>query len=172
MSVHQTEWLKENLLKVVVIVLLVVVVSGFYNPSEKSTNPEPVVANENKQVPLELAKQCRQDGEALFEEDKSTATKNMYQDGALKCYYMEPQFIFNTQLNTCLYSGGYSCDLTTKHSSGLLEGQPETRWSRRIVDVYTNKTINSVYIENSGNVSDWQRTMINEFWKQAYGFGF
>lgn len=121
---------------------------------------------------LDLAVQCREDGESLFQEDKDTASRLRYEKGVLNCYYVEPNFVFNEELNTCLYSGGYSCDLNEKQKDGFLAGTNAKRWERHIIDIYTNKTIVDSWVLNTNDVSELENNRIEEFWGKSEKLGF
>ena len=155
-------FIKENWFKVgMVISILILAIFIFKSPLEISDADY-----------LKLSIQCREDGEKLLQEDKNTATQYKYKEGIVNCYYMEPNFIFNRELNTCLYSGGYSCELQNKQTEGVFKGLPSTRWNRRIVDVYSNKSFADVYVENSSNVEDWNLKLIENFWEKSKSLGF
>lgn len=162
------DWLQKNWFPVSVVTLLVFIAFASYE-KEVSLPLGNLLASE--ETNLARSKECREDGQALLEEDKQTATQEKWSNDVVNCFYMEPQFLFNKTLNTCLYSGGYTCDLTAQHSEGFLAGEPHKRWQRHIIDVYTNKKLASVFISNSAEVSEWQSDQITEFWAEAAQLG-
>jgi len=70
------------------------------------------------EVSLENQIKCRQEGFKLYETEKKEILTSQF--------YLNPEFKFNEELNTCLYNGG------------LIEGEYASAF---IKDVYTNKEL-------------------------------
>jgi len=102
----------------------------------------------------------------------STATQEKLKADVSDCFYLPPMYLFSKELNTCLYYGGYSCDLKKFHKDGIFKGESFKRWSKHITDVYTNKNVIDVYVEDSSNVAEWNMEFINEFNDKATQLGF
>lgn len=125
-----------------------------------------------QELAIKNQQQCRKDGEKLLQEDKDTATRKKSDRGTLNCYYMEAAFIYNDSLNTCLYSGGYSCELNKLYPNGIFKGSPVSKWTRHIIDVYSNKTLEQTSVNDSSAVSDWESKSIDDFWEKSREYGF
>jgi len=167
------KFIKENWFKLGLLLILALGVFVFYQDNKKTPNTEKIVTEtRNEGTNIVLAKQCREDGEKLLQEDKETATRKKQETGVVDCYYMEPHFIFNSDLDTCLYSGGYTCDLLDFHKEGILKGEHVKQWERHIIDVYTNKTLEFVYVEDSSDVPSWKQEEITNFWNKSSELGF
>lgn len=162
-------FLKEHWFKIGILIIFVIGIIIFY---QGSLDNQLISNTTNSENNLALAKQCREDGEKIHQENIDTATRKKLESEIVNCFYMEPAFIFNSELDACLYSGGYTCDLKEIHTDGFFKGDNVTQWSRQIVDIYTNKTIESVYVENSANVEDWKRKQIDDFWSKSEELGF
>lgn len=172
MNKEQKIFLKENWFRISIIVVILILSLVLYQGlvvGGKSNSPKQETSNIDT---LKLSMQCRDDGERKLQEDKNMATSEKYKTGIVNCYYMEPAFIFNHSLNTCLYSGGYTCDLVNVYKEGFSKGEHVKQWERHIVDIYSNKTLASVYIEDSSNISDWVQTQISDFWNKSAELGF
>jgi hypothetical protein len=162
----ENDWIKENWFKVGVIVAILILAYSIYDGKNVQ------VAEINAEDSLNKSMQCRKDGEQRFEEDKNTATQEKYKSDVVNCYYFEPNYIFNQKLNTCLYSGGYTCDLTKKQTEGIFKGDYAKRWTRHIVDIYSNKPLAEASVDDSSSVPEWLQTQISQFWEESRGFGF
>ena len=121
---------------------------------------------------LELARQCKADGQKNLQEDIDQATNEKYKSGVADCFYDEPLYLFSKDLNTCLYQGGYTCDLNKINNTGIFKGSPAKRWSKHITDVYTNKSLYDVYVEDSSDIPDWLSKQITDFNGNAERLGF
>jgi uncharacterized protein (DUF4415 family) len=121
---------------------------------------------------LKLSIQCKKDGEKKLEDDIKIATSLRSDNDVIDCFYQEPKYVFNKEMNTCLYYGGYTCDLKKIHSDGVLKGLSVTRWQKHVVDVYTNKTLKEIYIDDSSDVSDWKFKEIEAFDSESDQLGF
>ena len=75
-------------------------------------------------------------------------------------------------MNTCLYYGGYTCDLAKTQTDGIFKGMPSTRWSKHITDIYTNKSLADVYVDDPSDVADWNMKMIENFNNEVERLGF
>ena len=164
------KFIKENWFKIgVLIVFAFFVYKGIAPVGSKNLIEK---NNTSDAKSLELAKQCKTDSQKNFQEDMDSATREKYKSGVKDCFYFPPQYSFNKELNTCLYYGGYTCDLTKTHTDGLFKGMPITRWSKHITDIYTNKSLTDVYVDDSSDVSDWNMKMIYDFNDKAKELGF
>jgi len=159
-------FLKENWFKIGLLLVLVVLAAVIYFVYKNWR------VNETASESLKLAQQCNQDGQKLLRADQDTATSLQNQRNATTCYYMEPEYLYNQKLNTCLYSGGYTCNLTNTITSGFLKGQPATSWTRHIIDVYSNNTLAVAGVDDSSNVTDFENKLIKSFWDEASKLGF
>jgi hypothetical protein len=162
-------FIKQNWFKIGILVAVLVLALSIYGRDKPhNTQASPL----NSEKTLAMAMQCRKDGELKLQEDKDAATNERYSAGVSNCYYLEPSYIFNKDLNTCLYSGGYTCDLTKKNTEGIFKGDNAKRWLRHIIDIYTNKTLAEVYVPDSSTVADWLSKQIDEFWNKSKELGF
>ena len=159
-------WLKENWFKIGLLIILLILLGVFYSSLTIWQ------ARTNEANSLKLSQQCSKDGDKLLKLDQQIATDLQYKNGATKCYYMESLYIYNQKLNTCLYSGGYTCDLIAVITDGIFKGEHARQWTRHIIDVYSNKDLVSVSVNDSSSVSDWEREMIDDFWAKSRNFGF
>lgn len=163
-------FLQENWFKLGVMLAILVLAGAIYSGGVPKNFPvqNPPVGSIEK---LRLAKQCNEDGQKSFQEDKDSATRDKSGADIVNCYYFEPKFIYSSNLNTCLYSGGYTCDLTKVRNDDPFKGEYATRWYRRIVDVYTNETLVDVRINDSSDVQEWEQRAIGVFWSESAKFG-
>ena len=157
-------FLKENWFKVSIIIILTIIAFLIFNNNR--------IYQKNTGGSIVLAKQCREDGEKLLQEEVEIANSKENESNIINCYYMDPEFIFNPNLQTCLYSGGYTCELNGFYKDGPFQGHHITSWQRRIVDIYTNKELKSVYVEDSSNIEDWKHKLIEDFWSKSTELGF
>jgi hypothetical protein len=163
-------FMKENWFK---IGILLVAVIGLITISGRSNVDKTVPKNETlDKNSFLIAKQCREDGEKILQNDIDAATMLRQQTDIVECFYEKPEYIFNHDLNTCLYFGGYSCKLTKLHEEGFLKGTNATRWKQHVLDVYSNKTLASIFVEDSSAVDDLKGNMIDEFFKESEQLGF
>ena len=160
-------FIKDNWFKVALIFALLVLAYVIYNSPILFKNNQ-TGGNKN----ITLVKQCREDGEKYFQKDLEEINSKKYRNGVLNCYYWDPIYIFNSKLNTCLYSGGYSCELESVIKEGIMTGEHPVQWRRHITDVYTNKVLAEVYISDSSSVTDWEQKAIDDYWKESEKFGF
>lgn len=172
MNKEQEIFLKDNWFKVSIIIAILVLSWVLYKGFVVNNYSVIQQKQLNNTDTLKLSMQCKEDGEKKLQEDKDTAVREKYTSGITNCYYIEPSYLFSQYLNTCLYSGGYTCDLDGLIKEGFLKGQHAKRWERHIVDIYSNKTLASVYVENSSNVPDWQQKLITDFWDESKKLGF
>jgi hypothetical protein len=159
-------WLKKNWFRVGLLLALVVLSGVIYFVYANWR------ANANAAESLKMAQQCNQDGQKLLKADQDTATSLQYQGNATACYYMDPAYVYNQKLNTCLYSGGYTCNLINIITSGFLKGQPATSWTRHIIDVYSNNTLAEVSVAGSSNITSVENNMVKSFWDESNKLGF
>jgi hypothetical protein len=92
---------------------------------------------------IESERKCRDDGTKLYKEDvKKFESYNLYA--------FDPEYKYKKDSHKCYYSGG-----------GFLS---PNIWERYIVDVATNKKIETIYI-NLDTLDDTKQTeSINSFW--------
>jgi len=101
---------------------------------------EQLVKEQKEQT--ELVERCREAGEKAYNSYKNN---NKGVD-----YFFDPEFKFNKELNTCIYSGGYS--------SGNF-------WERFVKDTFTERTIIMTF--NFRDKEDEKRTdQILLFWEK------
>lgn len=121
-------WLRENWFKLSLLAIAIIVFLFYlllWSPAQK------------KRETLSNNIKCQQEGSQLFEkEKKESATKEGFFRNAR---YLEPEFRFNNELNTCLYKG-----------ASLLIIKDITFFPFFIKDVYTNKPLAS-YSESKIN---------------------
>jgi len=168
-------FLKENWFKVSMIIAVIILSFVLYKGmiTDKEDKAKLALKESNTAENLKLSMQCRTDGEKKFQEDKDEATRDRFKPENVDCYYFDPSYVFNNNLNTCLYSGGYTCDLKNiYYKESIFKGENAKTWTRHIVDVYTNKELASLWIEDSSNVSDLLQKRINDFWDESKILGF
>lgn len=155
---------QNNLIKILVVIGIIVFVStSIFDKNEKNTIKTIYGNNISEEKYLELSKQCKIDAQKNLEGDINEATTEKQKSDVRDCFYLPPVYSFNKELNTCLYYGGYTCDLKKVSQDGIFKGLPSVRWSKHITDVYTNKTLKQVYVEDSSNVEEWTKQQIDEF---------
>jgi len=161
-------WLKQNWFKVGLILAILILAYSIYGGGPSAGS------DRSSADSIKLSMQCKVDGEKKLQEDKDTATRLKYERDVVDCFYMEPEYLYNDKLNTCLYYGGYTCDLTKKYpeGSGFFAGEYAKRWTRHIYDVYTNKSLADVSVLDSSDVSEWTQGMISDFWEKSKELGF
>lgn len=92
------------------------------------------MAEAKKQLVMENQQKCRDAGQKAY-----SADVKMYGDNKLN----EPQFTYNSELNTCLYGGGHN-DTYKVCDRGLLSNCTRGSWERWVKDSYTNNKIISI----------------------------
>jgi hypothetical protein len=163
--------IKDNQINILFVALILLSTFAFY---WFITRPEQILKKQEleKENYLKLSMQCKKDGEKKLEEDKALATSEKQSPDVEDCFYEDPKYFFNKELNTCLYYGGYTCDLKKKNPEGLFKGDSAKRWSQHIVDVYTNTTLTEAYVEDSSSVPDWKMKEIEKMGEEATRLGF
>ncbi len=112
----------------------------FFLPGRKIEQEEA----ERKEFLLSMKQECNRVGKELYEQDKEEWDKSLF----------DPEYAYNKDLETCLYSGGWI---------DVIDGK--ACWRRWIKDSYTNETIAAV-IDLPGDNAEPQDKIIREFWEK------
>jgi len=120
-----------KILKIILIIaILIIAFSVFYQYVIFMPQKDRLKTEEQKQEKLleQLAK-CREVGNKIYQEQKEDVEKGT----VVVSIMMNPEYIYNKKLNTCLYAGGI---ITTFPNTNV---KPTvTHW---VIDSYTNQEI-------------------------------
>ena len=154
-------FLKNNWFKMgILIVFLLVAFSLLYYfaifiPQKEKVKTEQLTQEKY----LEQQEKCREAGVKAYKEDSLRYGANNM---------VEPKYVYNKNLNLCLYSGGYSQEnLSSGQCGDIIKHSCDSYWERWVKNSFTNESIISVvnYTDKNGEYTN-SSEIINKFWDE------
>ncbi len=154
-------WLKNNWFKLgILVVFLIFVFSLFYYfvvfiPQKEKVKTEQLTQEKY----LEQQEKCREAGIKAYKEDALRYGANNM---------LEPKYVYNKNLNLCLYSGGYiNEDLSSGQCGDIIKHSCKSYWERWVKNSFTNESIISV-VNFTNERGEWMTDSetIDKFWEE------
>ena len=123
-----------------VAIILIFATWGIYYLKSNRQHSAPTISLAEQQ-------ECHTAGENAYKADSEMYSGNGY-------LMMEPEYAYNSKLNTCLYYGGYTYNNPSSGQCGdILKHSCDANWERWVKNSFTNATILDVtnFTDPSGN---------------------